>query len=103
MKYLLIMLIFFSCKKADRVEPTEPRVDSVAVLKDADGWYIKVTARYPADIHRMIRVSLFLPEEHWILVKLPAGKTEVSYRIDPALGEVIRWEAHSWGAWPYPD
>lgn len=84
-------------------ETIEPRVDSVAVLKDNDGWFIKITARYPTDYHRMIRVSLFFPEERWILVKLPAGKTGVTYRIDPALGDPVRWESHGWGTWPYPD
>lgn len=101
MKYILIILLFFSCQKKDPYEPAEPRVDAVTILKDSDGWYIKITARIPTDYHRMVRVLVFYPEEVWYLVKIPAGKTAVTKRLDAR--EPLRWEVKRWGEWPYPD
>ena len=105
MKYIILLTWFFflACKKNVQERVTEPREDSVAVLKDLDGWYIKITARYPTDFHRMIRVTILFQEEVWFMVKLPAGKTGLTLRIDPAMGDPVSWEAHEWGSWPFPD
>jgi hypothetical protein len=106
MKYILLILLFFSCQKSSELqEPertVEPRVDSVTIVREVNTWYVVIQARVPTEHHRAIHMKIvFNKEKIFTVLKLPAGETEAKYKLNPVYGEPLSWKAIHWGEWQH--